>query len=109
MGAARAEGHVGTLHAGGGTRYGSEVARGSVRTRERVITDMEAARANIGQELERFAENTLKYIQQEARITFEPLVLPDLDTKFQGRHAMVVVRGHDYLNDLAALTAYLHE
>ncbi|MEP6625295.1 MAG: putative cytokinetic ring protein SteA, partial [Acidimicrobiia bacterium] len=107
--AALAEGHVVTLHAGVLSRNGTEVARGTVRTREMVITDMEAARANIGQELERFAENTLKYIQQEARITFEPLVLPDLDTKFQGRHAMVVVRGHDYLNDLAALKAYLHE
>ncbi len=107
--AALVEGQVVTLEAGVLRRDGGVVAQGTVRTREMVLAAMEAARANIGDELERFAENTLKYIQQEAKITFEPLVLPNLHTKFQGRHAMVVVRGHDYLNDLAALKAYLHE
>src|SRR4051794_25963129 len=103
------EGQVLTLEAGVLRRNGEVVAQGTVQTREMVLAAMEAARANIGEELERFAENTLKYIQQEAKITFEPLVLPDLHTKFEGRHALVVVRGHDYLNDLAALKAYLHE
>mgnify|MGYP003331603033 CR=1 FL=1 len=63
----------------------------------------------IGDELERFAAKTLEYIQHEAKITFEPLTLPKLHTKFKGRHAMVVVRGHDYQNDLAALKPYLKE
>ena len=63
----------------------------------------------IGTELERFAANTLEYIQQEARLTFEPLELPPLDTKFAGRHALVVVRGHDYRSDLAALRPYIRE
>ena len=66
--------------------------------------------AAIGTELERFAENTLEYIQQEAR--------PHLraarrcrrsHTKFAGRHALVVVRGHDYRTDLAALRPYIRE
>ena len=38
-------------------------------------------------------------------ITFEPLELPPLRTKIRGRHAIVVVRGHDYKHDLAALRA----
>ena len=38
-------------------------------------------------------------------ITFEPLDLPPLDTKFAGRHAMVVVRGHDYQTDLDGAAA----
>src|SRR5205823_10722687 len=70
---------------------------------------MEAARAAIGTELERFAENTLEYIRKEARLTFEPLTLPPLHTKFEGRHALVVVRGHDYRSDLAALRPYIRE
>ena len=70
---------------------------------------MEAARATIGTELERFAANTLEYIQKEARLTFEPLTLPPLHTKFAGRHALVVVRGHDYRSDLAALRPYIRE
>ena len=74
-----------------------------------VTEAMEAARANIGDELERFAANTLEYIREEAKITFEPLVLPPLRAKFKGRHAMVVVRGHDYQTDLKALKPYLRE
>ena len=103
------EGQVLTLDGGVLRRDGQVIATGTVRTPEMVRADMEAARANIGEELERFAANTLKYIQEEAKITFEPLDLPNLHTKFKGRHAMVVVRGHDYLNDLAALKGYLHE
>jgi uncharacterized membrane-anchored protein len=86
-----------------------EIARGRVRGVADVTEAMEAARANIGEELERFAENTLEYIRQEAKITFEPLELPPLDVKFKGRHAMVVVRGHDYQTDLKALKPYLRE
>ncbi len=70
---------------------------------------MATARAAIGTELERFAANTLEYIQKEARLTFEPLTLPPLHTKFAGRHALVVVRGHDYRSDLAALRPYIRE
>ena len=53
--------------------------------------------------------NTLEYIQKEARLTFEPLTLPPIHTKFAGRHALVVVRGHDYRSDLAALRSYIRE
>jgi uncharacterized membrane-anchored protein len=70
---------------------------------------MEVARSSIGVELERFAENTLEYIRREAQLTFEPITLPPLHTKFKGRHALVVVRGHDYKSDLAALRPYIRE
>jgi uncharacterized membrane-anchored protein len=67
------------------------------------------ARADMGAELEAFAVNTLEWIRREAHLTFEPLVLPPLRADFRGRHALVVVRGHDYRNDLKALRAYIRE
>ena len=67
------------------------------------------ARADMGAELEAFAVNTLEWIRREARLTFEPLVLPPLRADFRGRHALVVVRGHDYRRDLKALRAYIRE
>ena len=70
---------------------------------------MEEARSTIGVELEQFAVNTLEYIQREASLTFEPVNLPPLHTQFKGRHALVVVRGHDYRSDLAALRPYIRE
>ena len=67
------------------------------------------ARADIGAELESFAVNTLEYIRREARLTFAPLELPEVRCQFRGRHALVVVRGHDYRSDLAALRPYIRE
>lgn len=94
----------------GEVRRGDEVlATGTLLHPGEIAVAMEAARANIGVELERFAANTLDYIQREARQTFEPVVLPPVRTQFKGRHALVVVRGHDYRPDLAALKPYIKE
>lgn len=88
---------------------GNEVAHGQVLDLEDVLERMESARDSIGGELERFAANTLEYIEKEARLVFEPLVIPELRTDFQDRHVLVVVRGHDYKEDLRALRPYIAE
>ncbi len=88
---------------------GELLGRGKVMTMPEIEAAMEDARATIGGELERFAANTLEYIQKEARLMFEPVVLPPIRTEFAGRHALVVVRGHDYRSDLAALRSYIRE
>jgi uncharacterized membrane-anchored protein len=85
------------------------LATAKVLTEPEIEAAMHDARAAIGAELERFADNTLEYIRREARLTFEPLSLPPLHTQFVGRHALVVVRGHDYRSDLAALRSYIRE
>ncbi|HEX3669822.1 MAG TPA: putative cytokinetic ring protein SteA [Acidimicrobiia bacterium] len=85
------------------------VATGELLSAEEIQAAMDAARAAIGGELERFAVNTLEYIQREAKLTFEPVDLPPIKTQFRGRHALVVVRGHDYRTDLAALRPYIRE
>ncbi len=85
------------------------LATAKVLTESDIESAMEDARAAIGVELERFADNTLEYVRREARLTFEPLTLPPLHTKFAARHALVVVRGHDYRSDLAALRSYIRE
>ncbi|MET0421330.1 MAG: putative cytokinetic ring protein SteA [Acidimicrobiia bacterium] len=91
------------------SRDGEVIASGTVLTEPEIEAAMEVARAAIGVELERFAENTLEYIRREAQLTFEPIELPPLHTVFKGRHALVVVRGHDYKSDLAALRPYIRE
>ena len=89
---------------------GSELlATGKVLQIDEIQASMEDARSSIGVELERFAVNTLEYVQREARLTFEPLELPPLRTQFKGRHALVVVRGQDYKSDLSALRSYIRE
>lgn len=103
------EGEV--LHVVGGEIWCADVllATGTVRDSEEIEAAMEVARTQIGVELERFAANTLEYIGKEARVSFEPLTLPPLHTEIRGRHALVVVRGHDYRHDLLALRPYIRE
>jgi uncharacterized membrane-anchored protein len=90
-------------------RGGELIGTGTVLDAARIEDAMEQARSTIGTELERFAENTLEYIRKEAKLTFAPLELPPLATNFAGRHALVVVRGHDYRSDLKALRSYIRE
>lgn len=76
---------------------------------EEIERRMADAREGITHELQRFAENTLEYIKREAELVFAPLVLPPLRTTFAGRHALVVVRGLDYKQDLRILKPYIRE
>lgn len=99
------------LRVEGGTVYRGDqiVAKGRRREPAEIEAAMEAAKANIGTELQRFAQNTLEYIRREAEHTFEPVRVPPLRTELRGRHALVVVRGHDYRDDLRALRPYIRE
>ena len=90
-------------------RDGSEVARGKVLTLEDVEKTMDRAKQGISVELERFAENTIGYIKDERDVLLEAARLPEVRTDFHGRHVLIVVRGYDYKEDLAALGAYIRE
>lgn len=86
-----------------------ELGSGHPLGEDEITRRMEEARAGIGHELQRFAENTLEYVQREAELVFAPIVLPKLRTSFAGRHALVVVRGLDYKQDLRVLRSYIRE
>lgn len=103
------DGEVLELRDGGLWRNGDKIASGAILDEMSVLARMEDAKAGIGAELRRFARNTLEYVEREADLTFEPLELPPLRTSFRNRHALVVVRGHDYKEDLRALRPYIRE
>jgi uncharacterized membrane-anchored protein len=103
------DGDVVEVRAGALWRGDEKLAVGTALEADDIQQRMEAARAGIGKELRRFAENTLRYVENEADATFKPLVVPLLRTEIGGRHAMVVVRGHDYKSDLAALRPYIRQ
>ena len=86
-----------------------ELGCGHVLSADEIERRMDEARAGIGTELQRFAENTLEYVKREADLVFAPVVLPKLRVSFAGRHALVVVRGHDYKQDLRVLRTYIRE
>lgn len=91
-------------------RDGTVVANGVRHTLESLEAQLETARQSIGDELERFAENTLEYLRRERHLLTDSPVLPDLDVDLADRHVLIVVRGGtDARADLNALSAYIKE
>jgi uncharacterized membrane-anchored protein len=88
---------------------GAVLASGTRQTLETLEGLYEAAKDRLGDELQRFAENTLEYLRREHRLVIDPAALPALAVNMKGRHVLIVVRGGDYRADLAHLAAYVRE
>ncbi|WP_222269493.1 putative cytokinetic ring protein SteA [Modestobacter marinus] len=85
------------------------VAEGVEQTTESVAEAMAEARAGLSVQLEAFAANTMEYMKRERALLLDGVGVPDVSTKIEGRHALVVVRGYDYKEDLAALRSYIRD
>ena len=79
------------------------VATGTRQTLQSLEDAYELSKATMGDELTRFAENTLEYMRHESSVILDDLAVPDLRVEPAGRHVLIVVRGHDYREDLNAL------
>jgi uncharacterized membrane-anchored protein len=88
---------------------GELVAKGERHSLASLEAEYEAAKGSLGEELERFAENTLEYMRRERHFVVEPPEFPDVGVAFRRRHTLVVVRGADYRSDLAHLRSYVNE
>lgn len=90
---------------------GMVVARGTRQSMQLLEDRIETARQSMGEELERFAENTLSYLSKERHLLLDEPDIPDIDLDMRGRHVLIVVRGAEYKEDLDALrrSGYLGE
>jgi len=88
---------------------GRLVAVGTRQSVASVEAAVEAAKADLSRELQAFAENTLEYLRDESHLLFDPPDPPDLAVSLKGRQVMVVVRGHDFREDLLHLRSYVRE
>lgn len=70
---------------------------------------MEKAENGISEALEEFAVNTIEFMQKEKDYVLKGLKVPDTNVDFSGRHALMVVRGYDYKDDLKMLVSYIRE
>jgi uncharacterized membrane-anchored protein len=95
----------------GDTLYRGEtvVAKGTAQTEESVAADMAVAKEGLSEQIKAFVTNTFEYIDRDSELLVEGLRLPDLRTRLNGRHALVVARGYRYHEDLQALRAYIRE
>ena len=79
------------------------VATGYRRDGEHFEQMLESARIAVRGELGSFARNTLEYLEKEPQVLTDELEIPPLRHELSRRHVLVVVRGIDYREDLAAL------
>lgn len=91
------------LHGGIPCAQGTRLSVTAVEAR------MEAAKAGLGEQLDKFARNTIEYLEREREILFDETWVPPIKTEIHGRHVLVVVRGYDFKEDLTALTPYIRE
>jgi len=103
------EGEKIELRGGSILRDGEEISRGELLTPACVDKLLEESKKNLGNELERFAENTLTYVTKEKTLLLDPAALPDINVVIDGRHALVVVRGESYKEDLAIIRTYIRD
>ena len=107
-----AEGAEITIDGGRVVVDGAEIAQGVRVTTENLLAALELAKSSMGAELERFAENTLSYIQAEGHLLVDEPDVPEVaGLDFKGRHVLIVVRGIGYKEDLQILqrSGYLRE
>lgn len=88
---------------------GEVVASGSVQTTETIEANRELAKAGMPEQLKSFATNTMEYVEREQDLILDGMNMPQVRTKFNGKHALIVVRGYRYKDDLAALRGYIRE
>jgi uncharacterized membrane-anchored protein len=98
------------LRSDGVYRGGVLVAVGEHLDEETAERKLRESRAVVGAALESFAQNTVQFMRREQDLLFSKLDVPgELAGEIRGRHVLVVVRGYDYRQDLAALRTYLRE
>ena len=91
-------------------RLGGKVcARGTRLSVTAIEAKMEQAKLGIGELLDRFARNTIEYLENERSLLTDEMWVPETTVDFVGRHALVAVRGYDFKEDMRALAPYIRE
>ena len=90
-------------------RSGSRLAAGHTLTEVELETQLAEQRGRVTEALESFAENTLRYLREEAKLLSEGVRLPQVQTRFRDKHALVVARGPGLKRDLRIVKPYIRD
>jgi uncharacterized membrane-anchored protein len=95
----------------GETLYAGEdvIAKGRLQTAKSVAAAMAEAKASVATQLHAFVANTLEYMTHEGELLIDGITAPELRTRLENRHVLVVVRGYHHREDLAMLRSYIRE
>jgi uncharacterized membrane-anchored protein len=90
-------------------RNGARLAVGHTLTEVELETQLAEQRGRVTEALESFAENTLRYLREEAKLLSEGVRLPQVQTRFRDKHALVVARGPGLKRDLRIVKPYIRD
>jgi uncharacterized membrane-anchored protein len=85
------------------------VAKGRELDGETITSAVESARAGLAVQIESFAANTMDFLRRERTLLLDRVGVPEISTPIDGRQVLIVVRGHQYREDLAILRPYIRE
>lgn len=99
------------LRVDGATLYRDSmpIGEGELLDRARVDELMVLAKEGLTTQLDAFTANTSEYLRREHDLLLEGAGFPDVKTRFEKRHTVVVTRAYDYRQDLAMLKSYIRE
>ena len=85
------------------------IAKGVLQDEATLRKAIDDANAGVPTQIDSFAENTLEFLRRERDLLTNGVPVPELATKMDGKHVLVVVRGYRYREDLRALRPYIRE
>lgn len=88
---------------------GSELLRGRLLDAELVAGERDAARSGMARQLEAITHNSTEFLRREQDLLLQGEGLPVLRTRFAGRTVVVVARGNQHDQELAALRRFVSE
>jgi len=90
---------------------GAVIGAGVRQNHDRILALHEASRSGLGREFVDFMRNTMEYAEDNLDLLSDDLAIPDIGLSFNGRHVLLVVRGHDYREDLELIrgSGYISE
>jgi uncharacterized membrane-anchored protein len=90
-------------------RNGARLAAGHQLREEELAEALVEQRGRVSEALEGFAENTLLHLREETALLSEGVNLPQLQTSFRDRHALIVARSPGTKRDLSIVGEYIRD
>ncbi|OPJ56958.1 putative cytokinetic ring protein SteA [Alkalithermobacter paradoxus] len=85
------------------------IGSGEILDENKIQEKLKACHENLSNELDNFIDNTIEYAKKEKGFILGDLEMPHIKTKFMDKHALVVVRGQNYKEDLSTIISYIEE
>ncbi len=90
-------------------KNGAPICQGIIIDKAEVHKKLREAKTGLADRLDAFVQNTIEHARQEMPLILNDISFPHLHTNITKKHALVVVRGRGYRDDLRVIMPYIDE